>query len=712
MVANILGYLGEYYSHIMISHGSSKMTHAAMQTPRAYVYNSSGDHWVLEDIQKSGPAGSTVNMGATYTYLYGQNEGTAEVVDYVDGGTGGATASAYLLNLPLCSSITDGSCRTTVDEGNRQRDIIGFRVAGVTYRHSYGVYTFVQDYDVHNGNYLSSPYGAVQCSSFQAMFLNQAGVTTVTPHAYTNAQVAPAVQGLYDIILEFASSAGANSSTSNALANQLANCFIDYSQCENQSSTPWQNFQASGTAYSISPDRMRGLGAHAGVNTPWTGATQAVQWNQAGSVYGCWTEDFRTWIEPAAWSGTGGTPPPPSCVPDCSGDQCGQDDGCGGSCATTDVAACGLCGNAACGGCEGIIAGNIGAAEGTGQSFTITGTDVTVSLAGGSGDGDLYVKLGSAPTTSDYDCRSWATGNTESCSVAGTGTFYILVQAYRTYSATTLTADVTSCDSAPPPTCTPACTGDQCGQADGCGGTCSSSDSATCGMCGNAACGGGGGGGTCSGLSESGLSGATGTEQVFTIDGTDVNVVLGGGAGDADVYVKLGSAPTQNSWDCRSWNTGNGESCSLTGTGTWYVMIHAYASFSGADLSASVASCSGGGGGGGGGTCSALSYSASGTSSASYSDPQTVQYSVDLSAGTTYTFSTCASGDDTYLRLHSGGVEVTSNDDNCGSGNYGSSFTYTPTTSGGFVLSLGCYSNTTCAATVDIAAAANSCTAM
>jgi hypothetical protein len=600
VVANILGYLGEYYSHIMISHGTTKMSHASMQTPRAYVYNSSGDAWVLEDIQRAGPGATTVNMGATYAYLYGQNEGAPEAVDYVDGGANGVTAANYLLNLPQCSTITDGSCRVAIDDPQGTRDIIGFRVAGVTYRHSYGVYTFVEDYDVHSGNHLSSPYASLQCSSFQAMTLNKAGVATVAPHFYSNAQVAPAAQGLYDIIYSFAQSGGANQSTSANLADQLANCFIDYAECDNQASTPWQSFKASGTARSISPDRIRGLGAHAGVNTPWTGATQAVQWNQAGAVYGCWAEEWRTWLEPNTWSGTGGgSPPPPSCTPDCSGDQCGQADGCGGVCSTADVNSCGMCGNATCGSCESVAAANIGSS--TELRFTITGTDVDVALSGGSGDADLYVKLGSAPTTSSYGCRSWNSNNNESCSLSGTGTFHILVHAYSPFSAATLTADVATCDGGG--SCTPSCSGDMCGQSDGCGGVCADTDANTCGMCGNTAC-------------------------------------------------------------------------------------------------------------GGGGSCSSLTYSASSTSSASYTDPDTVQYSVDLSAGVSYTFSTCASTtSDTYLRLHSGGSQKASNDDGCSAG-YGSKFTYTPSSAGAYVLSLGCYSSKSCSGTVDISAAANSCAAM
>lgn len=64
---------------------------------------------------------------------------------------------------------------------------------------------------------------------------------------------------------------------------------------------------------------------------------------------------------------------------------------------------------------------------------TITGNKVTVKIHGGTGDADLYVKKGSAPSTSSYDCRPYDSGNTETCDMSsfGAGTYYIMVYGYR-----------------------------------------------------------------------------------------------------------------------------------------------------------------------------------------------------------------------------------------------------------------------------------------
>ncbi|MFD0725332.1 pre-peptidase C-terminal domain-containing protein [Lysobacter brunescens] len=70
-------------------------------------------------------------------------------------------------------------------------------------------------------------------------------------------------------------------------------------------------------------------------------------------------------------------------------------------------------------------------------------TKLVVDISGGTGDADLYVRAGSAPTTSSYNCRPYLNGNTETCTVnnpvAGT-TYYIAVRAYSSYSGVTMKA--------------------------------------------------------------------------------------------------------------------------------------------------------------------------------------------------------------------------------------------------------------------------------
>ena len=63
------------------------------------------------------------------------------------------------------------------------------------------------------------------------------------------------------------------------------------------------------------------------------------------------------------------------------------------------------------------------------------------TLAGGTGDADLYVKYGSAPTTASYDCRSAGATSDEGCTINGAkqGTYYVLIKAYTAFSGVTYT---------------------------------------------------------------------------------------------------------------------------------------------------------------------------------------------------------------------------------------------------------------------------------
>jgi len=68
-------------------------------------------------------------------------------------------------------------------------------------------------------------------------------------------------------------------------------------------------------------------------------------------------------------------------------------------------------------------------------------SDLNISIAGGSGDADLYVNFGSQSTSTNFDCRPWKDGNTESCSFTNpaAGTWYIDVYGYSAASGVTLT---------------------------------------------------------------------------------------------------------------------------------------------------------------------------------------------------------------------------------------------------------------------------------
>src|SRR5690606_8325528 len=69
-------------------------------------------------------------------------------------------------------------------------------------------------------------------------------------------------------------------------------------------------------------------------------------------------------------------------------------------------------------------------------------SNLLVSIAGGSGDADLYLRRGAPPTTSSFDCRPYRNGNSESCRSASPqpGTWHVMVRGYSAFSGVMLTA--------------------------------------------------------------------------------------------------------------------------------------------------------------------------------------------------------------------------------------------------------------------------------
>jgi leucyl aminopeptidase len=63
-----------------------------------------------------------------------------------------------------------------------------------------------------------------------------------------------------------------------------------------------------------------------------------------------------------------------------------------------------------------------------------------VGKTGTTGDADLYVKLGSQPTSSSYTCRPYLSGSTETCTISnpGAGTWYACSYGYSAYTNVTM----------------------------------------------------------------------------------------------------------------------------------------------------------------------------------------------------------------------------------------------------------------------------------
>ena len=128
------------------------------------------------------------------------------------------------------------------------------------------------------------------------------------------------------------------------------------------------------------------------------------------------------------------------------------------------------------------------------------------------------------------------------------------------------------------------------------------------------------------GVAVTGLSAAIGAYVKYTMvvpaGATNLTFTTSGGTGDADLYVKFGSQPTDTVYDCRPYKSGNAETCTFAApsAGTYYVNLKAYSTFSGVSL---VGNYTEGGGG------SAQTYS--NTSNYTISDNTTVESPITVS---------------------------------------------------------------------------------
>lgn len=90
------------------------------------------------------------------------------------------------------------------------------------------------------------------------------------------------------------------------------------------------------------------------------------------------------------------------------------------------------------------VARVISAASGADNRFTLLvpagRTSLSFSISGGTGDADLYVRFGTAPTTTTYDCRPYTNGNNETCTITNirAGTYHVNVRGFSAYSNVTL----------------------------------------------------------------------------------------------------------------------------------------------------------------------------------------------------------------------------------------------------------------------------------
>ena len=179
-------------------------------------------------------------------------------------------------------------------------------------------------------------------------------------------------------------------------------------------------------------------------------------------------------------------------------------------------------------------------------------TSLSLKLTGGTGNGNLYIKRESEPTTTSYLAKSDGASNLETIELSTplAGTYYILMNAASAVNGASLVASY---------------------KVDRFTGNVLSS-----------------------GVPVIGISLAKNATKTFKIDvpagKTKLIFKLSGGTGDGDIYAKFGTAPTITSFDAKSDGSTNAETITINAprAGTYFLLMSAYAAVSGATLLATI----------------------------------------------------------------------------------------------------------------------------
>jgi lysyl endopeptidase len=193
---------------------------------------------------------------------------------------------------------------------------------------------------------------------------------------------------------------------------------------------------------------------------------------------------------------------------------------------------------------KGVAKTNLSASKGQQLMFTLSvpagATNLSINMTGTNGDADLYVKFGSPASTASNDCAPYLEGSNETCQFANpqAGTYHILMDAFTAFTGAGLVANY----DLP------------------------------------------GAGGNGQNLNLSIAQGKWFRHSIQVPANTrTLTVTTSGGRGDADLYVRRGTAPTTSTATCKSESDSNTETCTIQNpaAGTWHIGIFGYNAVSG-----------------------------------------------------------------------------------------------------------------------------------
>lgn len=88
------------------------------------------------------------------------------------------------------------------------------------------------------------------------------------------------------------------------------------------------------------------------------------------------------------------------------------------------------------------LSGTAGSVQYYSVNVPANSKNLIITISGGTGDADLYVKYNQVPTTASYDCRPYLSGNNENCTLTtpNAGIYHIMIRGGGIFSGLTLAA--------------------------------------------------------------------------------------------------------------------------------------------------------------------------------------------------------------------------------------------------------------------------------
>ena len=281
--------IGEYYTHSMLSLGTSGIVHAEMKTPAQSSWPTVCSRPLdANQLQYGYPGVEQINLGGAYADL--QGEEITPVYQWGDAGTTAAVAN-WISTAPEIAAQSQSDGVVWLPRKLRNGSPI-----------SYSLYQYR---NIEQTNELSSnsANNGMVCSTFLSWAHLQGASVHVSAYTYDHVRIANAANALFNAVQNACNSgvgfwAGLLRSVSCPFYNvcenagdQVTNCMAA-NACATNDNTIWHGVRddPNATATSISPDRLAGLPPHGVGTSVWSydQGYHPIAWNAPGAQYGCW----------------------------------------------------------------------------------------------------------------------------------------------------------------------------------------------------------------------------------------------------------------------------------------------------------------------------------------------------------------------------------------------------------------------------------------